>query len=168
VERGAQARDRGSGSGAPRSRPEGRARAAGLATDLESKAKDLVPALRALTQDPDHGVQAKALSALEQSGQERLLSVDEWISHCKSNDWQIRGPAGSALARIGADAVPRLTEIVRGDPDSDARDCAVWVLGLMGPAVSSVLPVLKNAAANDDSWSVRQDAASSVERVEGR
>lgn len=144
-----------------------RLRATRVATDLESNARDLVPEMKALARDPDAAIRGQAVSAIEQSGLEKQLSVDEWLTFCKDPAWQVRQPAASALARIGASAVPRLIETLRGEPNDEGRSCAVSALGQLGPAAKDALPALREAAENDSSFFVRRQAASAVERVQG-
>ena len=144
-----------------------RLRATRVATDLESNARDLVPEMKALAHDPDAAIRGQAVSAIEQSGLEKQISVDEWLTFCNDPAWQVRQPAASALARIGVAAVPRLIEVLRGDPSDDARSCAISALGQLGPAAKEALPALREAAENDGSFMVRRRAQSAVERVEG-
>jgi HEAT repeat protein len=107
-------------------------------------AKDAVPELVKLLNDPDTGVRWAAVIALGSVEPGAKDAAPELVRLLKDPDGYVRRAAASALQGIGPaakDAVPELVKLLR-DPDGGVRGPAVEVLGSIGPAAKDAVPEL--------------------------
>jgi len=112
--------------------------------------------LRALA-DPDPRRREEALARLGDLGPATPATIQALVAALGDEDLYLRGAAALALGRIGAPAVPALTQALQG-PRSDVRWSAAISLGRVGSPALAALPALTKALA-DASEHVRQAAA---------
>ena len=112
--------------------------------------------LRALA-DPDPRRREEALARLGDLGPATPATIQALVAALGDEDLYLRGAAALALGRIGAPAVPALTQALQG-PSSDVRWSAAISLGRVGSPALAALPALTKALA-DASEHVRQAAA---------
>jgi HEAT repeat protein len=89
--------------------------------------------------------------------------VKKLVEALKDPDPDVRQNLGTALAKIGPDAVESLVEALKGD-NADRRAGAAYTLGLIGPGARNALPALLEAL-KDDAVEVRRQASYAVARM---
>ncbi len=134
--------------------------AAGLALPLFGQTTTAPSAPQALLRalaDPDPRRREEALARLGDLGPETPAVVQALVAALGDEDLYLRGAAALALGRIGAPAVPALTQALQG-PRSEVRWSAAIALGRVGSPALVALPALTKAL-TDASEHVRQAAA---------
>ena len=134
--------------------------AAGLALPVGGQAAAPPSAPQALLRalaDPDPRRREEALARLGDLGPETPAVVQALVAALGDEDLYLRGAAALALGRIGAPAVPALTQALQG-PRSEVRWSAAIALGRVGSPALVALPALTKAL-TDASEHVRQAAA---------
>jgi HEAT repeat protein len=110
---------------------------------LGTRARDAVPALVRLLDDPDPGLREAAASALGRCGVGVPETVPGLARALDDEDLNVRWAVDAALLEIGpdaADAVPALIRVLR---DPARREWASWVLYNIGaPAVPALVDTL--------------------------
>jgi HEAT repeat protein len=94
-------------------------------------------------------------------------STRYWLQAVDSPDHELRNHALFCLGAIGpdaAEAVPKLAQIMREDPNPPARRAAALALSKMAPASRSVVNELAEAL-SDDEAEVRMNAAIALSRL---
>lgn len=79
-------------------------------------------------------------------------------------DGGVRQLAAASLVKIGADAVPPLTEALKTAKDKETRANAAYVLGHLAEQAQEALPVLAKALKDEDK-EVRRRAAYAIHQI---
>jgi HEAT repeat protein len=102
---------------------------------------DVIPVLLAATEDSDEGVVAQAVASLGEFGPAAAPALPALMAALWTGDARRRALVGVALTRIGAAAVPGVTQALL-HPSADVRAKAAQVLGRIGPG-DQVRPALE-------------------------
>lgn len=128
---------------------------------LQEMGRDAVPALAAMLRGPVPGMRLDAAWALGQVGTEASSAVPVLVESLKSEDWELREAATSALQRIApdspvvADAVVQTWMAAMRTADRRQRDAAVAVLGRMGARAAQAAPLLAELVEDPTSGAAR-------------
>jgi HEAT repeat protein len=153
------------GGGPPVARPA----AARLLAGRGEAAAEAVPALLAALGSADAEIVASAIHALGEVGPRAAAAAPRLIALLPSEDEGggcVRTPrdylASTALARIGAPAVPLLLEALEGAPEAITRRRLCGVLGDIAEPAQDIVRGLVNALERDGSEEVRAEAAAAL------
>lgn len=147
--------------------------------DLGGEAKAAAPALiEAMTTDSDLFVRRFAAQAVGKVGADPKVAVPALTALLNDKHKELNEAAVEALGRMGAPAVPALSEALKGGagprrvrpgqnvPDGSAlvRSKAAAALGRIGPDAKAAVPALVEALKDN---SIRTDAATALGEIGG-
>ena len=115
-------------------------------------------AARAALVDPDPGVRATALGALERMGQ---LSPDEVTAALADADPAVRRRGCEAAARFPGDAAPTLAPALE-DADATVVEVAAWACGERTPPEPGIVARLAELTTGHDDALVREAAVAAL------
>jgi len=122
-----------------------------------------VPALNEALKNPNVKIRASAAGSLTLIGTAAKGAISGLILALRDKHPLVRQNAGSALVRVGAEAVPALVEALK-DNDPVTRAAAAEILGQMGPpTASSAVPALTKAM-GDENEHVRKAASQAYKK----
>lgn len=124
-------------------------------------------ALETLLTDPDELIRRTAARELQMRGERKTL--DRGVELCSSDDPGVRATAAFLLGQLGTpnfpfagESIPRLTVLLRGDPDAGVRAASASSLGHLR-AVDAVTELLE--ATNDPESDVRAEVAFALGKI---
>jgi HEAT repeat protein len=145
--------------------------AAALATidPDDSQANAVIAALVKRLSDPVEQVRSRAVLAVSRFGPKAKSAVGilaDWFQK-DSREW-VQPLVAEALGSLGAEAAPAVPMLIKAARDTrfETRENAIYALGLIGPKVEGVLPVVRGAMADPDSH-VRSRASSALAALGG-
>ena len=139
-------------------RPEVKLAAAWALGHIDPSAKEtLVPVLMAALKDERAEIRAQAADGLAQMGPAAKDAIPALLEAIKVGDPESEAAMGQALGKIGAPALPAVTEALKS-PRADLRRCAVWALRSHTSPAGENVPLLAGALKDNDE-SVRRVAA---------
>ncbi len=119
-----------------------------------------VAALSRLIDSPSLVTAARAIAALQNIDDAMLAKLTQIV---KAGEAQLAHPAALAIAHVGADAVPVLTELAADAPNAEVRVAAVRALGTIHS--EGVVPALGSLLDDSDS-TVATEAARSLAQLD--
>jgi len=117
--------------------------------------------------EPCDGAAAFAASALGDLGPKARVAEPQLLAALKHVDGQVRVNSAAALGQVGAnspESVTALIELLKNDPEREARRSAAGALGAIGPQAKAAVPALRVALKGDGQggWWVVADALARI------
>jgi HEAT repeat protein len=130
--------------------------------DVAPAAKTAIPALVELWKDENPNVHKAVFEALNRIGLKQVIDRPDFKELMQSEDFVQRSAAISAWSALGADAIPKLIELLK-DKEPKIRFSAVEALLRIDPKSKAVLSALLEFLRSDDA-DVRAKAANLLAR----
>jgi HEAT repeat protein len=129
-------------------------------------ARDAVPAIRELRQDPDGRVRVSATLALAKIRPDERDLVPALTAAVRDSSPDVRAAAAAALGELGAQSGEAVAALAKAAQDADLRVrwAAVDALGRLGPAAQPAVPALR-AALRDEHPSLRAVAGQALGEI---
>jgi RNA polymerase sigma-70 factor (ECF subfamily) len=135
-----------------------------LAAFLKPMKQPNDPSAKDQANGPDHEVARFAASELGTLEAKASAAMPQLLAALKHTDGGVRVNAAAALGRVGAfnspETIAALIDLVKNDPEREARRSAAGALGNIGPKAKAAIPALRAALKGDGKggWWVAAEA----------